>query len=171
LPKVLKEITEKLLQDDWHRMSTEDGARKYYIVGNEDQEADLVGIADFSRSQYPIPTRPGPLSEWAVRAQVADNRKDYLKHARTSLEKAGVPAAAIDRFIESGMEDLSGWKWDPGLSVEERARLCSNVLQACLSYSEAQSVELDTDEVVEANIAREKICLAEVTNKLSVKAI
>jgi len=166
---VFKEITERLLHDDWLRVSTEDGKRKYYIVGCDDQAADLAGEADFSHSEFPIPTKHGPLSEWATRSQLADDsRPNYLNQARKSLERAGVPTAAIDRFLTGETDDLSDWTFDPALSFAERAGLCSNFFQAVrLSFSNARSVELDSDEVEEANMAREKICLAEVTNKYS----
>jgi len=58
LPVVLKEIAERLLLDDWYRVSTVDRARKYYIVGCADQAADLEGEVDFSRLEFPIPTKP-----------------------------------------------------------------------------------------------------------------
>jgi hypothetical protein len=169
LPTVLKEITERLLRDDWCRTSTEDGTRKYYVVGCDDQAADLGAEANFSRWEFPIPTKHGPFSEWAARSQLADNsRLNYLNRARRNLERAGVPTAAIDRFLTGETDDLSDWPFDPVLSVEERSRLCSNFFQAVrLNYFDAESVELDCDEVAETNIAREKLCLEEVTNKYS----
>jgi hypothetical protein len=72
LPVVLKEITEKLLH--WYRVSTEDQACKYYIVGCADQAADLDGEGAFSRLDFPIRTKSGPFSQWAVRSQLADNK-------------------------------------------------------------------------------------------------
>jgi hypothetical protein len=169
LPTVLKEITDRLLRDDWCRMSTEDGARKYYIVGCDDQAADLGAEADFSRWEFPIPTKHSLFSEWAARSQLAENSPlNYLNRARRSLERAGVSTAAIERFLAGDKDDLSEWTFDPVLSVEERSRLCSNFFQAVrLNCSDAESIELDRDEVAETNIEREKICLAEVTNKYS----
>ncbi|HYL36785.1 MAG TPA: DUF4145 domain-containing protein [Bryobacteraceae bacterium] len=165
----MKEITKSLLRDDWCRISTEDGTRKYYIVGCDDQAADLGAEVNFSRFEFPIPTKHGPFTEWAVRSQLADNnRLSYLKRARKNLERAGVPTTAIDRFVAGETDDLSDWTFDPVLSVEERLRLCSNFFQAVrLNYLDAESVELDCDETAETNIAREKLCLEEVTNKYS----
>jgi hypothetical protein len=169
LPVVFKEITEKLLRDDWCRTSTEDGTRKYYIVGCDDQAADLGGDATFSRCEFPIPTRYGPFAEWAARSQLAQNRPlNYLKSARRSLERAGVPAAAIERFLTGETDDWTASKFDPAVPLEERLRLFSNFLQAFrLSLPDAESVELDTDEVAETNIAREKLCLEELANRYS----
>jgi hypothetical protein len=96
LPVVLEEITERLLQDDWYRVSTEDRARKYYIVGCADQTADLDGEGDFFRLEFPTPTKPGPLSQWAVRSQLADNKAaNFLIGARQNLERAGVPPGPL----------------------------------------------------------------------------
>ena len=169
LPVVLKEITEKLLQDDWYRVSTEDGTRKYYIVGCADQAADMDGEEDFSRFEFPILAKPGPLSQWAVCSQLADNKPaTFLKGARQKIERAGVPPAAIDCFLAGETDDLSDWKFRQEVSADERARLLSNFFQAArLSFPDAQSVELDSDEIKEANIAREKICLGQLTNRYS----
>lgn len=166
---MLKEITEKLLHDDWYRVSTDDRARKYYIVGRADQASDLDGEADFSRLEFPITTKPGPLSQWAVRSQLADNKPtNFLMGARQSIERAGVPPAAIDRFLAGEMHDLSDWKFRRGISAQERARLLSSFFQAArLSVSDAQSVELDRDELEEASVEREKVCLQQLTKKYS----
>lgn len=84
---VLEEIAGRLLEDDWYRVSTEDRARKYYIVGCADQAADLDGEDDFCRLEFSIPTNPGPLSQWVVRSQLADNKPaDFLIGARQNLE-------------------------------------------------------------------------------------
>jgi len=167
LPVVLKEITEKLLQDDWYRMSTEDRARKYYIVGCADQAADLDGEGTFSRFEFPIPTKSGPLSQWAVRSQLADNKPaHFLMGARQNIERAGVPPAAIDCFLAGEMDDLSDWTFRREVPAEERARLLSNFFQAArLSFPDAQSVELDSDELEEASIEREKSCLKQLANR------
>jgi hypothetical protein len=125
----------------------------------------MAGDADFSHLEFLIPTEHGPLSEWALRSQVADNsRLKYLNRARKNLERAGVPAAAIDRYLAGDLDELSHWAFDPALSVQERARLCTNFFEA-VTLSEVISVELEGDEVTEANIAREKICLSEVIQK------
>lgn len=79
-----------------------------------------------------------------------------------------MPLAAIDRFIAGEMDDLSDWKFHPDVSAEERARLLSNFFQAArLSSSDVQSAELDGQEIEEANIAREKNCLRQLTKKYS----
>jgi hypothetical protein len=63
LPVVLKEIAEKLLDDDWYRVSSEDGARKYYIVGYADQVADFDGEGGFAVWEFPKTTATGPLAQ------------------------------------------------------------------------------------------------------------
>jgi hypothetical protein len=168
LPLVLKEIADKLLQDDWCRVSTEDQARKYYIVGCADQAADLDGEATFSRLEFPIPTKSSSLSQWAVRSQLADNEPArFLKGARKNIERAGVPPEAIDRFL-AGEDDLSDWTFRREVPADERVRLLSNFFQAArLSFPDAQSVELDSDELKEASIEREKNCLEQLTKKYS----
>jgi hypothetical protein len=66
------------------------------------------------------------------------------------------------------MDDLRDWKFHQDISPGERLRLLSNFFQAArLSLSDAQSVELDSGEVEEASIAREKICLEQLTKKYS----
>src|SRR5215469_1724557 len=88
LPLVVKELAEALLADDWYRMSTEGGDRRYYVVRASDQAADS---AEFSRMDVPTPTRRGPLSEWMVRSQLADHKPDaHLANSRKGLEKAGI---------------------------------------------------------------------------------
>jgi hypothetical protein len=128
----------------------------------------MDGEMDFSRFEFPTPTRPGPLSQWAVRSQLADNNPaHFLKAARQRIERAGVPPAAIDRFLAGEME-LSDWKFRPEVSANERATLLSNFFQAArLSVPNAQSLELDSDETEEADIAREKMCLEQLTTKYS----
>jgi hypothetical protein len=128
MPEVLKEIVERLLQDDWYRVSTVDRARKYYIVGCADQAAELEGEGDFSRLEFPIPTQPGPLSRWAVRSQLADNKPaNFLIAARLNLERAGVPPAAIDGFLYGEIDDMSAWKYHRGVPASKRIRLVSNL--------------------------------------------
>jgi hypothetical protein len=169
LPVALKEITERLLQDDWYRVSTEDRARKYYIVGCADQAADLDGEGAFSRLEFPIPTKAGPLSEWHVRSQLADNKPGhFLKGARQNIERAGAQPAAIDRFLAGETDDLSELKFDREVSADERLKLLSTYLQAArLNFPDAQSVKLDSDEEEEASIEREKVCLKELADRYS----
>jgi hypothetical protein len=167
LPVVVKEITEKLLTDDWYRMSTQDGARRYYVVGAA-EESDLDGDADFCCFQFPIPTNPGPLSQWAVRSQLADNKPaDILIGARKNLEAAGVRPAAIDRFL-AGDNDLSDWGFHRDVPADERITVLLNFLQAArLSLSDARSLKLSRDEEAEAKVAREKICLDQLATRYS----
>ena len=138
-------------------------------MGCADQAADLDGEGDFSRLEFPILTRPGPFSQWAVRTQLADNKPaDFLKGARKDIERAGVPPAAIDRYLAGEVDDFSDWKFRREVSFDEHARLLTNFFQAVLlSFSDAQSFELDRDELEEASIEREKSCLKQLTNKYS----
>ncbi len=94
LPSVLKEIAEKLLEDNWCRISTPNRDRFYYIVGFNEQTAELNGHAEFSIWDFPLPTAPGPLAESVSRSQVAE-QNNYLENARKDLERAGVPHDAI----------------------------------------------------------------------------
>lgn len=114
-------------------------------------------------------TNTGTLSHWFVRSQLADNKPtDFLIAARRKLARAGMPPAAIDRLLNGEMDDFNDWKFHADVSVNERQNLLLNFFQAArLSFSDAQSVEIDGNEIEEANIAREKICLEELTKKYS----
>jgi hypothetical protein len=35
LPVVLRELVDRLCADDWYRLSTDDGSKFYYVVGEE----------------------------------------------------------------------------------------------------------------------------------------
>jgi hypothetical protein len=167
LPVVLNEIAESLVRDDWCRMSTGDAARKYYIVGYADHAAEIDGQADFCCFEFPLPTRPGPLSEWAVRSQMGDNKPaSFLAAARRNLEHVGITPAAIDRFLAGEDDSLKDFKFPNHLSVKERAMLLSHFFQAArLASADPQSIELDRDEKDEADIQREKMCLRQVAKK------
>jgi len=168
-PLIVKEITERLLGDDWYRVCTGDGTRKYYIVGAAEHAAELSGEAVFDGLQVPTSTKTGPLAEWAVRSQLADNKPaEFLNHARKNLERAGVVAAVIDRFIAGHVDDLSGWTFDENVTRDERVRLLSSFFEAVrLAYSDQTSLQLDRDEEAEADRAREKLCLENVAKRYS----
>ena len=146
LPAVLREIIESLLGDDWYRVSTEDGGRKYYVVGCADQAAEINGEADFCRFEFPLPTKPGPLSVWATRAQLADNKPaTFLSSARKQLDRAGMSSSAIDRFLAG--DDLTDWKFDSGVSRDVRIELLTAFFEAMrLNAIDPRSLELDTDD-------------------------
>ena len=138
-----------------------------YIVGCQEQAADLAGEADFDLSEFPIPNVRGPLSYWAVRSQLADNKPNqYLNDARKQLERAGVPHEDIDRSLASGMDDWSGWKWRSDVTEEERTTLLSNFFQALrLRFSSQLPIYLDGQEIQDSDIAREKMCLGQIAKK------
>jgi hypothetical protein len=166
LPVALKEIAEKLTQDNWCRISTHDGKQTYYIVGCDEQSADIDGRAEFPRWDFPTPTQLGPLSESFSRSQVADKHRDYVKQAQSDLECVGVPQATIDRLAVLDLDSPMDWGLGAKIPRVERNRLLSNLFQALrVARTGAQECTLDDDESAEADIVREKLCLQEVAAK------
>ena len=169
LPAVLKEIAEKLVQDNWCRISTRNRDQFYYIVGFDEQTAGLNGQAEFSIWDFPLPTAPGPLAESVSRSQVAE-QNNYLENARKDFQKAGVPRDAIlsfeERILAGDPGGLEGLLVDGKVSLNEWAKLFSNLVDALrLAHTNAHPLKLGPDEVAEADSAREKRCLREVTSK------
>jgi hypothetical protein len=166
---VFKEIAEKLLRDDWSRISTPDGDQAYYIVGSQAQYADFNGQADFSRCDFPLPVPLGPISESVVRSQVADNKtsfQDHLNEARKQMEKAGLAPASIDRLIQGNLEVLYDWMPNAKIPVQERMKLISNLAVAVkFSRADVSAIERAVREDSEVRITREKLCLRQMAGK------
>jgi hypothetical protein len=169
LLQVIKEITEKLLNDDWYRVSAQNGDQVYYIVGSEAQSDDLGGRANFCCPEFPLPVPLGPISDSIVRSQVADNKKahlDHLKEAKAKLVRAGMLPTAIDRFLEGDLMAVGDWYNDVRMPPLERMKLLNNLLEA-LAYrqADASAIERIARGDSEVRIRREKNCLKELANK------
>jgi hypothetical protein len=85
---------------------------------------------------------------------VAGSHRDDLKCERKRFERAGISAAAIDRFIAGDAYALLDLFGDPMLLRFLEALRISRV-----------GVNLDTEEAKEVDAAREKLCLREFVRK------
>ena len=83
LPVVLKEITECLRRDDWCRVSSDDGSRKYYIVGYEAHDAHQAGEAEFNLSEFPIPTKESSFASLSLLVVI-----DKINVSRLAIDEA-----------------------------------------------------------------------------------
>src|SRR5437667_159349 len=98
LPVVLRELVDRICADDWHRLSTQDGAKFYYVVGEEAAQLHRDGPLHFAISEFPGagpsdgPKQAGPIAEYILHSQVAAKHPNYLQRARRRLEQAGVTA-------------------------------------------------------------------------------
>jgi hypothetical protein len=99
-----------------------------------------------------------------VRSQVAGEHPNYLQHAKRRLEKAGVRAEAIDRFLtgeRNGPDLLKGWRAD-----DEGLETLSHFLEAWQVFSSRGRVPvLGDDDAAEVEIARGKMYLQEICRK------
>lgn len=108
LPVILRELVDRICSDDWHRLSTEEGSKFYYIVGEEAAQAHRDNLLSFKVSEFPsrksaaTPQEPRPLAGWVVRSQLAGEHPDYLQDARRRLEKAGVASTKIWLIVAPG---------------------------------------------------------------------
>jgi hypothetical protein len=153
LPEVMKGIAEKIISDDWVERQSPDAMESYYVIGAAAYRNDLE-TNDYTDC-FVLP-RPevGPLAEHVVRSQVAGSRRDDLKRERKRLERAGISATDIDRFIGGDAFALSALFGDPILQSFLEALRISRGL-----------VSLDDEEARDVDAAREKICLREVVWK------
>jgi hypothetical protein len=169
LPVVLRELVEGICADDWHRLSTEDQGRFYYIVGEHAAGVNEADPPNFNISEFPgeKPTEsskpPSPLAEAYVRSQIAGDHPDYLQRARRRLEQAGVNGSIIDVFLK-GKNNLSDWPREVFLGEGEMSRAFLDFLEACRVLKQRPLV-LDRQETGEVDITREKIYLKEVCHR------
>lgn len=112
LAELVQDVAEKIIADDWLEYESEDGSRSYYVIG-ADAYWDHVGTGPGTAQDYTLclverQPRIGPLAEHTVRSQVAGGRRgEYLKRERRRLERAGISAATIDRFISGDIDELT----------------------------------------------------------------
>lgn len=168
LPRVLREIAEKLIADDWFRMETQDGSHSYYIVGARAYDGEMRGELSFTTCCIVSPrTDVGPLGEYIARSQTAGEHRDYLKHARKRLEREGVSPGAIDRFLHGDLDALPDLV-PASVSHEESLRMFGDLLDAWrvsqIRERDAMA-ELNDDERQEVDLQREKLCLKEIVTR------
>ena len=165
LPTVLREVVDKLLADDWCRCSTQDEKQVYYVLGFNNHLAHVSGETQYPVSEFPMPKQPGPLGEWLARSQVAGTHPNYLERARLRLQQAGVSATAIEGFL-FGHTTFSSLPFPDAMPLEQRLALLTQYLEAFrASKGFEHMVHLDRDEIEETRIAREKLCLREISTK------
>lgn len=167
LPKVIVEIADKPIENDWFQMVSDDESRSYYVIGVEDYYAGLSGEATYRGMVVNTTTGTGPLGEYITRSQVAGDHQ-YLRRYRKRLEQAGGSRAAIDRFVVgdfSAFGDLNA-----ELTDTNRQALVDFVQAFCLIRCREQGRlfrldELDKEEVEEIDDRRAKLCLREIVTK------
>jgi hypothetical protein len=131
LTLVLKEIVKALIADNWLRFSSKDSKQKYYVAGASEWEAHVSGKADFDHMEFPLPSKPGTLSEWAVRSQLGeDARQGLSRQALNELTKASEHVEDLDLLLSGDAEDGGRFRFKPGVPKQERGRLLSNHMQA-----------------------------------------
>lgn len=168
LPEAMVDIADRLVENDWFQMVSDDESRSYYVIGVEDYYADLSGEVTYSGMVVNTATEAGPLGEYIARSQVAGGHPDYLKHYRKRLEQAGGSRAAIDRFVAgdfSAFGDLNAELTDANRQV-----LVDFVQAFCLIRCREQGRlfrldDLDKEEVEEIDDRRAKLCSREIVTK------
>lgn len=163
LPKLMKSIADKIIDDDWFESESPDGVRSFYVLGAEAYWDDVRTGGTYTTCIVPPGPKVGPLAEHVVRSQVAGSRPEaYLKRERRRLEKAGVSAAAIDRVIGGDSEALGGL-FPAAMPFEESLDFLLPFLEALRVSMGA--ADLDHKEAGEIDVAREKLCLLEVVRR------
>jgi hypothetical protein len=165
LPKVIVDIADRLIKNDWFQMVSDDESRSYYVIGVEDYYAGLSGEVTYRGMVVNTTTETGPYGEYFARSQVAGGHPDYLRRYRKRLEQAGGSRAAIDRFVAgdfSAFGDLNA-----ELTDANRQTLVDFVQAFCLIRCREQGspFRVDKEEVEEIDDRRAKLCLREVVTK------
>jgi len=164
LPDVLSEVVDRLVSDDWCRLSTEDGGRHYYEIGFEAAEAGRTGNAYFRVLEWPAPMPISPLAERYSRSQVASKHPNYVQQARQRLESLGVPSAAIDEVEQGG--EFNGWRWNDSTTRNQRYEALHFFLQALSIFGKkVTAAEMDRDEAKEVEVGTQKLYLQELAAK------
>ena len=91
LPKVHREIVDKLIDDDWCRFSTEDGKQAFYAIGFAAFLEYLKQEHDFPNLERPETGQGSAEGERVARSQVASKHPNYLDgHQQRFEQKTGV---------------------------------------------------------------------------------
>jgi hypothetical protein len=157
----LKEIANRLCNDDWERWSTSGGEFVYYVIGAEARQIHSDRAVDFD-PLFPLPSDTDQQSKWFARAQIAAKQPDYLLAARTRLRELGISDVTVEAMLELRVEELKG------LRLAERPELLdalSALLRAAVLARGLAADSLDSDELRRVARDRKKIYLREVAKK------
>ena len=175
LPEILREIVDKLIDDDWCRFSTQDGSRAWYAVGFEAYREDLKDKEDFLVLDRPETGEGGAEGEWYARSQLAGKHPNYLdQHRKRFQEKTGVPLEAMadwfKKWIESAMPE-SVYDEMPHSELVSPARMIDLYSERfgafAASWRRQEGRFPEEDEAVRRRIdrGREKHFLRELSNR------
>lgn len=169
LPKVIVDIADRLIENDWFQMVSDDESRSYYVIGVEDYYAGRSGEVTYRAIAVNTTAESGPYGEYIARSQVAGSHPDYLKRYRRRLEHVGGSRAAIDRFVAGDFSALGDLNAE--LTDANRHALVDFVAAFCVTQCREQGrpfrldPDLDKEEVGEIDDHRAKLCLREVVTK------
>jgi len=159
----MKKVAHKIVDDDWFESESPDGSRSYYVIGAEAYRDDVSTNGSYTACIVRPGPEAGPLAQHVVRSQVSGSRPEaYLKRERRRLERAGIPAAAIDRVIGGDIEAVASL-FPEGMPSEECLDLLLPFLEALLVSKGA--TDLDHEGAGDIDAARGKICLLEVVGR------
>lgn len=166
LPDVVWDIVQRLVNDDWARLSSEDGTDTYYVLGaeawlNETENTHTYDVEFRARKQ------PSELGKYLMQSQVAApvSGDEHVRRAGLRLQATGVDLDKVLVFLRSRTAD----------SVEPLAEqpLSDDMIFALADYLEAVlaarvvkgELPLDADLQEQASLAREKLYLHEMAQR------
>ncbi|MBZ5565414.1 MAG: hypothetical protein LAP13_23700 [Acidobacteriia bacterium] len=172
LSEVVPVIVEGLVGDDWCGFVDEQGGRRYFVIGFDAYKARPEHEGSFNTLEVPSFTRLTPVAEWFVRSQLADAQPNYLQRTRERLVQAGVPADAIDEyidgFISGDFDRIKGFRFNKSVPAKERLERYLDFTEALdILLSKEAPVELDETDKEEIEVGRQKLFLTEISRKYS----
>jgi hypothetical protein len=99
LADVVKEIISALLEGDWARYSDDDRKRFYYIIRQDDHDAEVSDARPFSPTLSFGKVEAGLFEEWYIRSALAEESPNRLARARKRAQAAGVDPRFFDDVI------------------------------------------------------------------------
>ena len=165
LPVVLEDIVQRLLNDDWARLSNEDGSDAYYIIGAESWLKEMEDSKTYDL-EFRAPKQPSELGKYLTRSQVAaaTSGDEHVRLAGQRLEATGVDLEKVLEFLRSstsGVEPLS----DAPLS-DESVSAFADYLEAVIAARVVKGeMSLDADLRQQASLACEKLYLHELAQR------
>ena len=99
LPSVIRGLIERLIEDDWIRFRSADGADVYYVIG-ADAWGREVEQGRSANMEIRASSKVSILGEHLVRAAIAAAASDkYVKRAGERLEKSGITVEQVTTFL------------------------------------------------------------------------
>ena len=169
LPSVIRGLVERLMEDDWIRFRSEDGADVYYVIG-ADAWGREVEQGRSANMEIRASSKVSILGEHLVRAAIAAAASDkYVKRAGERLGKSGITVEQVTTFLAhpcGGNDRTQDSIFAPS---------SGNGLDAIIEYLEAVlavrvirgELELDPDLRGQVAVAREKLYLREMAERYS----